>query len=57
MGYVSGHFRTEKQNPTLKVSLTWPMVKPWDSSFDQKRNASDKSEASVQRCYLWRGMF
>ena len=31
MGYVSDPFRTENRTPTLKGSLSQPMVKPWDA--------------------------
>ncbi len=32
MGYVSGPFRTENRTPTLKGSLSQPMVEPWDGA-------------------------
>ncbi len=39
MGYVSGPFRTEGQNPTLKGSLHQPMVEPWDGAITLEKQS------------------
>ncbi len=44
MGYVSDPFRTEEQNPTLKGSLSQPMVKPLGPG--QTRQKTSRGESS-----------
>ncbi len=48
MGYVSGPFRTEDQNPTLKGSLSQPMVEPWGSRCESSRSDAIHHIGSTQ---------